>query len=835
VTLIRRNFVRYFWWLRRLLYLWVHSRVVPENPLQHFGIDPNKPICYVVRSNSLSDLLVLDEHCRRGRLPRPVASMHALRRGKLAASYIYLIEMNLLKAARSGKKIPPSPLLGLVTHANANPDFEVQLVPVSVFWGRNPGKEERSIFKLLFFDDERAGILQKILIVLAQGRAVFVEFGRPISLREQLDTKAHDEEVTRKISRVLRVYFRRTRIASNGPSISDRSRTIATLVRTKPVRDAIEDEVRKKSVTREVAEAQARSYAAEISADVSYPAVRAIEVMLGWLWNRMFSGLVVRNADRIRDLAQTHTIIYTPSHRSHLDYLLISYCLYGVGLFPPLTGAGINLNFWPVGGMLRRVGAFYLRRTFGGNRLYATVFNEYMHFIVTRGHPVNFFIEGGRSRTGRLLQPKTGMLSMVVHSYLRTAERPIAFVPMYVGYDKVMEVRTYVRELKGSKKRTESMASLFRARRVLSGTFGKAYIGFGEPIFLAEFLSRAKPDWKENEASAEVKPQWMTPVVHELAGEILTEVNKAAVLYPVALASIVLLSAPNRALAIDDFISHVDQFREVVKRGKYASHITVPDDPSGEIAAIAERVGGVQRLKDIGGDVLFLGEREAILLQYYRNSVLHLFVLPALVASYFQHNDGVSEDDLLVGCAVLYPLLRAEFFLPWSPEEVGQAIRDTIDSLVSLGLLDRASGGSSLLHRPSVTGKEFVTLKMLGRTIGSTIDRWSIATALLAEFTDGNRTFSRDEFEEHCHLTAARIAVLNGIPDKDFSDRAGFRAFVDRIRELGYVEQSEDGRITVSPRFASMSHNAAGLLSADIRQSIQRAVSTRAERPASRE
>jgi glycerol-3-phosphate O-acyltransferase len=822
VSVVRRNWIRYFWWLRRILYLWVNSRMVPTDPKQELGLDLQKPICYVVRSNSLSDLLVLDEHCRRTELPRPVMSMSALRKGKPGASYIYLVEMNLLQAARRGKKIPPSPLIKLVEHASATPDFDVQLVPVSVFWGRNPGKEEKSIFKLLFFDDERAGVLQKLFIVLAQGGAAFAEFGKPVLLRDQLDPKISVEEVTRKISRVLRVYFRRTRTAAVGPSLTDPERTMETIVRTKPVRDAIEDEMRKKNISEEEAVALARSYIEEIAADVSWPVVRAFERMLGWLWNRIFSGLVIRNSDRVRALAKTHTIIYMPSHRSHMDYLLISYCLYGVGLFPPLTAAGINLNFWPVGGILRRSGAFYLRRTFGGNRLYATVFNEYMHFIVTRGHPINFFVEGGRSRTGRLLNPKTGMLAMVVHSFLRSHERPIALIPMFVGYDKVMEVGTYVNELRGSKKRSESVSGLIKARRALKKNFGRAWIGFGEPIFLDDFLTVHKSDWRSAEASSEVKPPWMAPLVHQLAGEVMKRINSSAIAYPVALASTVLLSIPHRALAIDDLCHHVGLFREIIRRCKYSPDVDAVDESPEAIVAIMEKVGGLSRLKDSTGDVLYIAESEAILLHYYRNSIQHLFVMPSLVAGFFQYNDSVSEDELLVGCSVLFPLLAAEFFLPWSEEEVGGVVLSVIGTLVDLGLLDRTG---SRISRPSVTSREFVSLKMLGRTIGSTIERWSIATVLLAQFSDGGVEFSAADFVEKCHLTAQRIAVLNGIADQDFADKAAFKAFVERIKSLGYIEESGE-KLVATRRFATMAHNAATLMSVDMRQSIQRVLST---------
>jgi glycerol-3-phosphate O-acyltransferase len=150
-----------------------------------------------------------------------------------------------------------------------------------------------------------------------------------------------------------------------------------------------------------------------------------------------------------------------------MDYLLLTYVIYHEGLVTPHIAAGINLNFWPVGGILRRGGAFFLRRSFAGNKLYSAVFREYLELLFNKGYSVKYYPEGGRSRTGRLLPPKTGMLAMTMQALLKGINRPVSIVPVYIGYEHVMEVASYLKELNGTHKKKESFFGVFFAIRKL--------------------------------------------------------------------------------------------------------------------------------------------------------------------------------------------------------------------------------------------------------------------------------------------------------------------------------------------------------------------------------
>ncbi len=164
---------------------------------------------------------------------------------------------------------------------------------------------------------------------------------------------------------------------------------------------------------------------------------------------------------------------------------------------PPHIAAGINLNFWPAGPIFRRLGAFFIRRTFKGNKLYSTVFREYLGELFSRGYSVEYFVEGGRSRTGRLLDPKTGTLSMTIQAMLRGGTRPITLIPIYIGYEHVMEVGTYAKELRGATKEKESLPQMLRGLSKLRN-LGRGYVNFGEPMPLMTYLNQHVPDWRES-------------------------------------------------------------------------------------------------------------------------------------------------------------------------------------------------------------------------------------------------------------------------------------------------------------------------------------------------
>ena len=236
---------------------------------------------------------------------------------------------------------------------------------------------------------------------------------------------------------------------------------------------------------------EAAGYLKEMAANFSLRYVEGMCVAMAILWNRSFSGLDIDEAGlaHIREAAREAPIVLVPAHRSHIDYLAISWILYNHGLIPPHIAAGINLSFWPMGHIFRRSGAFFLRRSFKGNPLYAMTFQAYMRKLVKEGYWVEFFIEGGRSRTGKSLPPKLGMLSNFVEAVFDGATRDLYFVPVSIGSERVLEEGAYSRELSGAEKKNENLGAMLRASKVLGSKHGLLNAHFHTPISLKQFVA----------------------------------------------------------------------------------------------------------------------------------------------------------------------------------------------------------------------------------------------------------------------------------------------------------------------------------------------------------
>jgi glycerol-3-phosphate O-acyltransferase len=264
-------------------------------------------------------------------------------------------------------------------------DQELLLIPVAIYWGRSPDKEH-SVFKIMLSENwDIIGRTRKFFVTLLHGRDTLMRFSHALPIRSICTDDIDSKVAVRKVSRILRVHFRERRTATVGPDLSHRRTLVKQVLRTPEVRRAIDaeagDDLRKQEIERRKAE----KYALEIAADISHPTIRVLVRVLRWLWNRIYDGVEVNHMQRLHDVANDKEIIYVPCHRSHIDYLLLGYVTYEDGLHLPHVAAGINLNMPIVGGILRRGGAFFLRRSFKGNRLYATVFDAYINQVLVKG------------------------------------------------------------------------------------------------------------------------------------------------------------------------------------------------------------------------------------------------------------------------------------------------------------------------------------------------------------------------------------------------------------------------------------------------------------------
>ena len=803
----------FFTFLRKLLFLWVRTEVVGGSA-KELELDPTKPVVYVLQHSALSSRLVLEQECIRANLP---SSQQPLQIGTehIRRSFFFLYGRRGQMFRRRQSPILTARLKQLTRGVYTNPELDVQIVPVTLFWGRAPDKE-KSLLKLLLSDPWAvAGRLQKLLIILVHGRNTYVQFNKPISLRQVAEGIETEELATRKMARILRVHFRRVRQAVIGPDLSHRRTLVQSLIISPVVKDAIRETAKRDNITPAKARERARKYADEIVSNVSISGIRFLDILLTRIWNRIYNGVRINNIEIPQEAAKENAIVYVPCHRSHIDYLLLSYVLFHNGLMVPHIAAGINLNLPIVGAILRRGGAFFMRRSFRGNRLYAAVFNEYMHTMLNRGYSIEYFVEGGRSRTGRTLSPKGGMISMTLRSFLRDHRKPIVFVPVYIGYEKILEAGSYLGELRGAKKEKESIFGLFKTLKNLRNSFGQVTVNFGEPIKLAEFLDQDQPQWREQAYDTEYRPSWLSGTVERLAEKIAIHINDAAALNPVNLMGTLLLATPRQAMDERILEQQLSMLVKLLQTSPYSQYMSYPEGTPSEWIAYVERMNIVYRQKHSLGDIIGAEGPNAILLTYYRNNIQHLIAIPALIASLFRNNNTIPREHAVYLVGSIYPYVRAELFMHWSKEEIDGIVDHWIDVMCQNNLLLHESG---LLYRPAIGSNEFVMLDTLSRMMLQTLERYYIAMSILRRVGPGK--LNAAALEEKSSLLAQRMSMMYGLNAPEFFDKTLFRNFIKHLQINEILQQDENGYLAHREDMEGIVDDARLVLDPDMRQSI---------------
>src|SRR6187397_187338 len=801
------------WLLRQFLKLWVRAAVQPAEAPEALTA-PRVPVCYVLETDSLADRAVLCNVTGKRGLPyreKRSSSLPVEER----RSYFDVGRRRRFWDATVARRPPPH-LLAVIETLRSDARRDVLLIPTAVYWGRAPQKEG-SWWRLLFAENwALTSRMRKFGSVVVNGRNVMVELGEPISLRSMLDSSPTQAQA-RRMTRVLRGVLRRQRATRIGPDLSHRRTIVARVLRSRAVRAVVAAEARDRHTSYRPGLLQARKYAFEIAANYSHPFVQIAEKLLGRVWNRVYDGVKLNHAETLKQVSEGNEVVYVPCHRSHMDYLLLSYIIYHQGYAVPHIAAGINLNIPVVGRLLRKGGAFFIRRTFAGNALYTVVFMKYLAAIMARGHSIEYFIEGGRSRTGRLLHPKTGMLSMTVRSFLRDPVRPVVFVPVYFGYERIVEANTYISELSGAPKKKESWYDVLTSLKVLRERFGTVHVNVGEPIQLNDLLESQLPKWREQRFDDDTRLPAVNALVGELALSIMRGINAAAAVTPINLLATTLLASPRGALPESALLRQLDLYLKLLRAWPYGPRVTVTDASPTEIVVYGESLKLISRVPHKLGDVVKMSDESAQLIAYYRNNVLHLFALPSLVACAFIGNPMLQTSDIQRLAWRIYPYVASELFLRWREDELAKVVDGVLAALADLGVL-QPNEDRTVWMRPPPDSPAALQLSMLSQATIQTIERYYLAIALLLKA--GSGAMNQKTLEQQCHLAAQRINMLYGFNSPEFFDRSLFENFIDRLRERGVLKAGEGGNLEFDEVLVRVAADAQLVLSEQIRHSI---------------
>lgn len=633
-----------------------------------------------------------------------------------------------------------------------------------------------------------------------------------------------NRELLRSLQYQLDTYLDKQRASMLGPDLSDRRNLVDKLIYSPAIKHAIEKEANETGIPEREARSVARGYANEMVNNYSYSIIRVFERFLTWLWTQLYDGVEVHHFERVRQLATDHEIIYVPSHRSHVDYLLLSYVIYKRGLSIPYIAAGDNLDVPVLGPLLRGAVAFYIRRSFRGNALYTAVLREYMHTLISRNTPIEYFVEGGRSRSGRLLPPKMGMLAMTVHSQLRKTNKPVVFIPTFIGYERIMEGGTYIGELKGKPKESESLVGLLKVTRKIERIFGNVHLSFGTPLHLSDFMEKF-------EVTADSLPEDRTDtpldektnaMVDNIGVKIMQNINKAAVVNPVSLLSLVLLSAPKAAL--DEVIcrEQIALYQGIANHLPYADDTVVTDMSPQQIIDYGIKLKLIERIPHILGDIIQVAGKQEALLSYFRNNILHVFIILSFLAALVARNGRIQRSRLDNIVSQMYPFLQSELFLYYPSHGLADTLNQKVDNLIEHGLIVELSDG--VLSAPEANSSRYQQLQVLATPVEQSLERYFMTLALLAQQGSGNLT--ENEVVDLCHLLGQRLSVLYADDIPDFFDRSLFTSFVAALIRLDYLQKdAETGVLTFDQRINNIAHHAKYVLTPDMMQILQQVAS----------
>ncbi|MBI1860345.1 MAG: 1-acyl-sn-glycerol-3-phosphate acyltransferase [Deltaproteobacteria bacterium] len=539
----------------------------------------------------------------------------------------------------------------------------IAVAPVVITWRKHIRGAGRNLSEYLFGLSSRPNLVGKMWYLIRRRKDSTVKGLSPFLIIESGTTSAGDlgEDEGMRIAKSAR---RRILIATNeemriklGPRYVSPTAVKETILHDPEVQALLDELSREQGVEKRKLMLRAYQNLTELVANYTYRLDYREEEL-----------------DKLKETLKQKPAVFISAHRSHFDYMVVPYLLFLQDIVTPHIVAGVNLSFWPVGGLLRRAGAFFIQRSFRGDRLYSTLLKKYVAFLIQNRFNILFFLEGTRSRTGKMLPPTYGMLKMVLETFQNRLCDDIALFPISISYDEVLEQKSYAKELAGGQKEKEGARALIRSRSVLGRNIGKVYVRLGEAVSAKEIFRAA------GEANIDERR-----LLQKTAFDLSARINSVTPITPKSILVTILLGQ-SEPVTLEQ-ITHVAS-----KLDSYARHfghpVTLPDADFSRRAIESllrdfHRTGIVNTIEG-SLPLSFETDRDRrSSLVFYRNNAVHCFVvssiavLSLLYEEKFVTHPGVDEQSVFRTALKLRNLFKFDFFFAASPafmEEVDRSL-----------------------------------------------------------------------------------------------------------------------------------------------------------------
>ncbi|MGC8659287.1 MAG: 1-acyl-sn-glycerol-3-phosphate acyltransferase, partial [Desulfomonilaceae bacterium] len=491
---------------------------------------------------------------------------------KCAGAFFLIDEHDSRNRYVSPKQDP----INLLIEAQSKMSEPMAIVPAFVLYDRRQKRQVPPFWETLLGDPDRPGVIRRIITAFRKWTQPELLIGSPVNLiaeYEEFGSEKSWEDLPFEIRKELIENINDRIRVNRGPEKLSRLEIEERVLQDARVQKAVSELAKSEKTTEENARKKAQAYVNEIAADQRIQMIHFLYYALNWLFKRILDKIDFLDSDfvTLKKANEKNSLIFVSCHKSHLDYLVVGYILFTNQMPLPLMAAGKNLSFWPVGHILRRGGAFFIRRSFKGLRLYTRVFASYVQVLVKERVNINFYIEGGRSRTGKFLHPKVGMLGFLLDPVFEGAVEDLTFVPTFAGYDRVPEEKSYLQELRGREKQKESFFSFLESRKILKTKFGAAYVRFHQPVSFKDFATRIGVE----SHLTELAPAERRVLVENFAFYLMTRIGSISIITLPDLVAAALVSNASSVVETSSFEQSVD----VLSKGLYYLGIEISGNP----------------------------------------------------------------------------------------------------------------------------------------------------------------------------------------------------------------------------------------------------------------
>ena len=711
-------------------------------------------------------------------------------------SGLVFLHSSALGRAR-GKTSREDPFPALVALARKS-DRPVYLVPELFVWEKWSGRMKPALMDYVFGSPDSPGFLHSVMAFWRNHHRALFRMGEPIDLCKYIadNPKDGDALIARKVRGSLHHHLARETRAVFGPPFKPAARVIEETLRDRSLRKVIEAEATAQNRRFESVEHDARRNLNQIAARQHPSVIGLLSPILNAVFNRIYDGIDVDEAalHRAMRAASNAPLVLCPSHKSHVDYLVLGWVLYSRGYTVPLVAAGANLSFFPLGFVLRRAGAFFLRRSFKGDKLYTASFKAYVKKLAHDGSNSEFFPEGGRSRTGKLLPAKLGLLTWEVEAVLEGARNDLNFVPVSIDYEKVVESSSYREELAGGEKKPEDLRGLLKTPKVLTSKYGRIHLGFDAPVSLVELMkSRGlTPD------AGDLSDEQKKGLVRALGHRIMHGISRVSTVTPHALVSMSMLAHRGRGIAASELDTRIQTLRRMLEEDGAPSSkslVNAPSDPT-VLGPIHDAIrtfssDGMVRTEKVKNEIIYQAENSRRLeMSFYKNTMMNLFAPRALVAcALFADLERPAFEEVRQRALELSRLFKVEFI--YRVDASFDAIfAETAEKLVRGGLIRLDGGVLRLAPEPHSRP----ALEFLADMLRDYLESYLLAAITLQELSAGpmeKKAFVKSALETgRAEFLTGRIQTPEALSRTTLENAVSYfldqKIIVETDRKLGF-------------------------------------------------